>query len=186
MKKSIVKMPLRTRAELIYTLERLDFKFTEPYWQHDRIFVPHEYSRERSLPRLILRTLIIDPNDAPVYQLVMRRHINNRHLDYVNITPVGDYAETAHMLYQLGYELRSEFGRQRQELLMGDTVKIFIDRLDGAEQSFAKIESTLRDNDDPETSYADLIETFKVLNIVDEPVEKTYAEIFAEQSNRAK
>ncbi len=185
MKKAIVKMRISTRAELISTLGRLDFNFTEPFWQHDRIFTPRNYSRESSLPRLILRTSVLVPNEDPVYSLLMRRHINNRHLDYLNEFVISNYTEAAHMLYQLGYELRTEFGRQRQILSMSDDVKIYIDHLDGTDQSYAKIETNLRDNDDPELAYQDLLETFKVLEIVGEPVEKTYAEIFEESQKRA-
>ena len=112
MKKSIVKMKLQSRVDFIQTLEEINFKFSEAYWQHDRIFVPKNYSRDKSMPRLSLRTIVKAP-DKTVYALVLRRHFEDKHLDIVNSTIVKDYTEAAHIVYQLGYELKYEVSRRR-------------------------------------------------------------------------
>ena len=84
MKKSIVKMKLQSRADFIQTLEEINFKFSEAYWQHDRIFVPKNYARDHSMPRLSLRTIVKAP-DKTIYALVLRRHFEDKHLDIVTL-----------------------------------------------------------------------------------------------------
>lgn len=178
MKKSIVKMKLTSRAEFISTLEEISFRFSEPYWQHDRIFVPKGYNRDKAMPRLSLRTIVKDPSKEPTYALVLRRHYGSKQIDVVNAVVVKDYTEAAHILYQLGYELKAEVSRRREELDMGNTIKIYIDKIDGLPGYYAKIESDLSDSDDPQAAYDDLLETFRVLKVRrSEPVAQTYGEL---------
>ena len=178
MKKSIVKVKLNSRADFIETLDEINFHFTEPYWQHDRIFVPKNYSRDKSLPRLSLRTIVKDPNKDAIYALVLRRHFEDKKFDVVNSIIVKDYTEAAHIVYQLGYELKYEVARKREELNMGDTIKIYIDKIDNLPGYYAKIESDLSDNDDSIEAYNDLLETYKVLNVKNtKPVAQTYGEL---------
>lgn len=165
MKKSIVKMRLPSRTDFVATLGEINYKFSEPYWQHDRIFVPRNFDREKTQPRLSLRTLVKSPDKTAIYALVLRRHFEDNHLDIVNSTQVKDYTEAAHILYQLGYELKYEVSRRREELDMGDTIKIYVDKIDNLPGYYAKIESILSDADDPIEAYNDLIETFKVLKV---------------------
>ncbi len=178
MKKSIVKMKLTSRADFISTLEEINFKFSDPYWQHDRIFVPRGYDRDQSLPRLCLRTVVKNPNKDAIYSLILRRHFAEKKIDVVNSITFKDYTEAAHILYQLGYTLKAEVARRREELDMGNTIKIYIDKIDNIPGYFAKIESDLADGDDPIAAREDLIETFRVLNVKKgEPIDKTYGEI---------
>lgn len=178
MKKSIVKMKLTSRADFISTLEEINFKFSDPYWQHDRIFVPRGYDRDKSLPRLCLRTIVKNPNKDATYALVLRRHYAEKQIDVVNAITFKDYTEAAHILFQLGYTLKAEVSRRREELDMGDTIKIFIDKIDNLPGYYAKIESDLSDGDDPIAAREDLIETFRVLNVKKlEPIDKTYGEL---------
>ena len=58
MKKSIVKVKLPSRIDFVSALEEIEFKFAEPYWQHDRIFVPRNFDRAKTQPRLSLRTIV--------------------------------------------------------------------------------------------------------------------------------
>ena len=88
------------------------------------------------------------------------------------------------MLYQLGYELKAEFGRRRQELAISDTVHAYIDQIDKVNGYFAKFESDLGDNDDPELAHDDLLKTFAVLGVEGEPVMKTYGELFLESKSK--
>ena len=176
MKKSIVKMKLQSRADFVQTLEEINFKFSESYWQHDRIFVPKGYARDKSMPRLSLRTIVKSP-DKTIYALVLRRHFADKKLDIVNSTQVKDYTEAAHIVYQLGFELKYEVSRRREELTMGDTVSIFIDKVDGLPGYYGRIESDLDDKDDTEESYNDLVETFRVLKVKGKPIDLSYGEL---------
>ena len=54
MKRSIVKMKLNSRTDFVATLGEINLEFSEAYWQHDRIFVPKNYNRDKSQPRLSL------------------------------------------------------------------------------------------------------------------------------------
>ena len=177
MKKAIVKMKLPSRNDFIIALGEIDYKFSDPYWQHDRIFVSKHYDRDKSQPRLSLRTMVKNPGKSAIYGLVLRRHFADKSLDIVNTTQVKDYAETAQILYQLGYELKYEVSRRREELIMSDTLRIFIDKIDNLPGYYAKIESDLDDSDDAAFAYDDLVETFKVLKVNAAPVKKTYGEL---------
>ena len=106
MKKTIIKMKLNSRADFIETLGEIDFTFSAPYWQHDRVFVPKRFARDKAMPRLTLRTIVKDPEKKATYALVMRRHFEEEKFDLVNATVIKDYSEMAHILYQLGDELR--------------------------------------------------------------------------------
>ena len=177
MKRSIVKMKLNSRTDFIATLGEINFEFEEPYWQHDRIFVPKNFDRTKSMPRLSLRTIVKNPEKDATYALVLRRHFEDIKMDLVNATPVKDYTEAAHILHQLGYTLKYEVSRHRQELNMGKTIKIVIDKIDNLPGYYAKIESDLSDEDDTMAAYNDLIETFRVLNVKGNPVPMTYGEL---------
>ena len=178
MKKSIVKMKLASRADFVSTLEEINFKFSEPYWQHDRIFVPRGYDRDKSLPRLCLRTIVKNPNKDATYALVLRRHYAEKCIDVVNAISFKDYTEAAHILYQLGYTLKAEVARRREELDMGNTIKIYIDKIDSLPGYYSKIESDLSENDDSIAAREDLIETFKVLGVKRvTPIDQTYGEL---------
>jgi len=183
MKKVIVKTKLSSRYDLIEILSEIGFDFEAPYWQHDRIFVPKNYDRNQSKPRLSLRTVVKADNET-IYALVMRQHFQKTGMDVIHRTVVNDYTEAAHIIYGLGYELKSEISRRREELQMGETVRLYIDKLDNVEDFYLKIETILGDDESPEDARADLIETFNVLGLRDAfPVDRTYAEII-ESSER--
>ena len=178
MKKSIVKIKLNSRADFVEALSEVDFNFSRPYWQHDRIFVPKNYSRDKSMPRLSLRTIVKDPKKDATYAIILRRHFDDKKIDIVNSVIVKDYTEAAHIVYQLGYELKVEISRRREELDMGNSIKVYIDKIDNLPGFYAKIESDLGDNDDPLATREDLISTFKVLGVNrNTPVDQTYGEL---------
>lgn len=183
MKKTIIKMKLSSRSDFIEMLREIDFTFSAPYWQHDRVFVPKRFARDKAMPRLSLRTIVKDPEKKATYALVMRRHFEDDKFDLVNATIVKDYSETAHILYQLGYELRYEVSRRREELRMGESVNVYIDKIDGLPGYYARIESDLSDNDNPQDAYNDILETFKVLRVTGRPVNETYGEILESSKN---
>ena len=161
MKKAIVKTKLISRYDLISTLAEIGYNFETPYWQHDRIFVPKNYDRNQSKPRLSLRTVVKQDNET-IYALVMRQHFAKTGLDVIHRTVVTDYTEAAHIIYSLGYEFKAEISRRREELQMGETVRLYIDKIDNL----------------PADARNDLLETFKVLNVRDaEPIDRTYGEM---------
>ena len=80
-------------------------------------------------------------------------------------------------MYQLGYELKYEVSRHREELDMGETIKIYIDKIDGLQGYYGRIESDLSDGDDPNEAYNDLVETFRVLHVKGDPIAQTYGEL---------
>ena len=177
MKRSIVKMKLNSRSDFIATLGEINLEFSEPYWQHDRIFVPRNFNRDKSMPRLSLRTIVKNPEKDATHALVLRRHYEDKKLDIVNATPVKDYTEAAHILHQLGFEMKYEVSRHRQELNMGNSIKITIDKIDNLPGYYSKIESDLSEEDDTIAAYNDLVETFKVLKVRGNPVPMTYGEL---------
>ena len=183
MKKIILKCKLTNRDNFEQKLSDIDLDFSPIYWQHDRVFVPKRFARDKAMPRLTLRTIVKDPEKKATYALVMRRHFEEEKFDLVNATVIKDYSEMAHILYQLGYELRYEVSRRREELRMGESVNVYIDKIDGIPGYYARIESDLADGDDPREAYDDIIDTFKVLRVSGKPINETYGEILESSKN---
>lgn len=178
MKRIIVKVKLPSRTEFISTFKDIGMEFSEPYWQHDRIFVPKNYEHDKALPRLHLRTIVKDAEKPASYYLLLRRHIYNKNLDVVDFTSIKDYTAAANIIYQLGFDLRYEISRRRQELNLGKTVKAYIDKIDNLSGYYAKLEATLSEEDSPESVRLDLAKTFEVLKVSESHiVDKTYGEI---------
>ena len=177
MKKAIIKTKIHSRIGFFETLDSIGFNFEPDYWQHDRIFVPRNYDRNKAYPRLSLRTVVRKDGET-LYALVMRQHFTQNNLDVINRTLVGDYAEAAHILYSLGYEFKAEVSRRRSELAMGETVRIYVDKIDGLDGYYAKIETILDKNESPEEAREDLIQSFHVLGVEDVvPINQTYGEL---------
>ena len=181
MKRVIVKVKLPNRADFVGMLQDIDMEFSEAFWQHDRVFVPKGYERGKGLPKLSLRTIVKDAEKPAAYALVLRRHIENKGIDVVNFTTFKDYTEMASILYQMGFEVKYEVARQRQELSMGDTVKMYLDKVEGLPGYWVKLESTLGDEDEPEDVREDLTKTLEVLKVGRRHVvEKNYGELMEE------
>jgi len=183
MKRVVVKAKLANRADFVTMLLEIDMKFSEAFWQHDRVFVPKGYDRGKSLPKLSLRTIVKDAEKPAAYALVLRRHVENKNIDIVNFTTFKDYTEMAHILMQMGFEIKYEISRQRQELTMGDSIKMYLDKIEGLPGYYAKIESTLGDGDEPADVREDLVKTFEVLKVGRKHVvEKNYGELLEEEN----
>ena len=177
MKKVIVKTKLLNRSNLMMVLNEIGYQFEPSYWQNDRVFVPRNYDRMQNSPRLSLRT-VVRRDGKTIYALVMRQHLSKNGLDIINRTVVEDYAEAAHIIYSLGYVLRSDISRRREELQMGNMVKLYIDNIDGLDGYYLKIETIIGENEDPGEARQDLIETFNVLELRGaKPVAMTYGEL---------
>lgn len=184
MKRIVVKAKLLDKTEFITTLSDINMDFSAPYWQHDRIFTPKGFTRNKNLPRLSLRTIIKDQEKPAIYALVLRRHIANKGIDVVNYTTIKDYTETAHILHQLGFELKYEIGRERQELTMGEGLKVYLDRIDDLPGYYAKIESNITNDTEAKESREDLIQTFQVLKVPRTQItDHTFGELLKKHKN---
>lgn len=184
MRRVVVKAKLAYKTEFLSMLKDIDMEFSEAFWQHDRIFVPKGYERGKNLPRLYLRTVVKDAEKPATYALVLRRHIEAKDVDVVNFTTFKDYAEMAAILHQMNFEIKEEISRQRQEMSMGDGIKVYLDKIEGLPGHFAKFESNISDEDNPEDVREDLIKTFKVLKVSGKNIiDKSFGELLEEVSN---
>lgn len=182
MRKVVAKVKLGSRAEFMRMLGDIGMDFSEVYYEYDRVYVPRGYRRGANYPRLVMRTQMQAVDKPPKYFLILRRHIEDSVVDVVNMTGVKDYTEVVRIVHQLGFEAAGEVSRQRQELVMGDNVKIYIDKVEGLSGYFAKIESVLEEEESVADAREDLLKTFEVLGEKREQVmEKTYAELVEEE-----
>ncbi|MBR0488311.1 hypothetical protein IJJ39_01390 [Candidatus Saccharibacteria bacterium] len=161
MKKIILKSKLENREAFEDRLSAIDLDFTPIYWQHDRIYVPRGYRPNSNYPRLTMRTNLFAVDEQPSYSLILRRHIEDSGIDIYEETPVSDYVSTVNIIFQLGFKQIAEVSRRRQELDMGEGTFIYLDSVDGREESYAKIETILKDGDSVEAVRRDLESTFK-------------------------
>ena len=170
MKKVILKCRLSSRDKFEDKLSDIDLDFSPVFWQHDRVYVPRGYKRGMNLPRLVMRTEMKAVDKPPKYSLILRRHIEDSGIDVVEETVVKDYEKTVNIILQLGFRPAGEVSRRRQALDMGDETYIYLDKIDGKNGYYAKIESGLAENDSVEEAKDDLKRTFETLgesNFVD-------------------
>ena len=176
MKKVIIKCRLNNRDNFEDKLSEIDMDFGAVYWQHDRVYTPRGYQPRSNFPRLVMRTELKAIDEKPEYYLILRRHIEDSGIDIIEKTPVNDYATTVNIILQLGFRQAGEVSRRRQELKMGEGTYIYLDKIDGKNGYYAKIESNLAAEDSVTAAREDLKKTFETLgesNFVD----KTYFEL---------
>jgi len=176
MKKVIIKCKLRGRDAFEQKLSDIGLDFGPVYWQHDRVYVPRNYKKRGSFPRLIMRTEMKALDRPPRYELILRRHIEDSGVDIVNSTVIKDYTEAVNIIYQLGFEKKAEVSRQRQDLTLKGGTKLFIDNIEGTVGYYAKIEADLREDDKVGEVRDELRRTLEVLgekNFINE----TYADL---------
>lgn len=161
MKKVIVKCKLKNRDDFEKKLSEIDMDFTPMYWVHERVFVPRNYQKKSSFPRLILRTEMHAVDRPAKYELQLRRHIEDSGVDIIDTTIIRDYQEAANIVLQLGFEVQNEVSSRRQELTLGKGTKLFLDKVDGVAGYYAKIEAELGDNDKVEEVRREIISTFE-------------------------
>ena len=163
MKKVILKCKLTSRDKFEDKLSDIDLDFSAIYWQHDRVYVPRGYKRGMNLPRLVMRTEMKAVDKPPKYSLILRRHIEDSGVDVVEETIVKDYENTVNIILQLGFKPAGEISRRRQDLKMGEGTYIYLDKIDGKNGYYAKIESDLAADDSITDAKADLQKTFETL-----------------------
>lgn len=113
---------------------------------------------------------------TPQYKLILQRHIENNGMDIVNSLVVRDYAEAVNIIHQLGFKEKGEVSLKRQELKMGQGMEIYLDRVEGLNGYFAKMETVLEEGESPEEVRGDLVKTFQVLGQTS-LVEKSYIDM---------
>lgn len=163
MKVVSVKTKLSNKTEFVKLLADIGMDFSEEFWQHDRVFVPRGWERGKNLPRLVVQTSVKAVDKPAKYDFILKRHIEDSGIDVVNNTSIEDYSEAVNIAHQLGFTLVWEVARQRQELEMGENVKIYLDKVEKLPGYYAKIESSVGDDEDPKEVREDLIKTFEVL-----------------------
>lgn len=163
MKTVIVKAKVTNKVELINNIQAAGHDFGKQIFQNDRIFLPRGFEPSRKLPKMILRTEIVDPKRKPWFQLIQKRHIEAENVDLIYLTGVLNYTETAHMLQQLGFEMKLEVMRNRQKLQVEDTV-FYLDDVEGL-GTYIKLEKPLKKGEDIESVRNELWNVLEVLGV---------------------
>lgn len=163
MRKAITKCKLKNRDEFKQKLIDIEFKFSDTYWQHDRIYVPRNYKPHSNFPRLIMRTEMHAVDKPAKYYFILRRHIEDSGVDIVEETEVKDYEKIVNIILQLGFKPVAEVSRRREDLKMGEGNYIYIDKVEGKPGYYAKIESDLSVNESITEAKDDLKKTFETL-----------------------
>lgn len=172
MKKVIVKAKLASREKFEQKLTDIDLDFSPIYWQHDRIYVPRGYKTGMNLPRLTMRTEMRSVDKPAKYSLILRRHIEDSGVDVIAETLVKDYTEAIRIILQLGFKQEAEVSKRRQEIQMGEGTALYLDKVEGQNGYFVKLESAMMDGDTVGEVRDDLTKTLAVLgesNLVNQP-----------------
>lgn len=177
MKKIIVKVHLgKSRDSFEKKLSDIEFDFSPVYWLHDRVYIPRGFKKGGNFPRMIMRTEMKAVDRPPKYELILKRHIEDSGLDVVYSTPIRDYTEGVGIIQQLGFTLLSEVSRRRQEIKMAEGTILYLDKIDGVNGFFAKIETVIGDKDSVERTREEVVSTFKSLEETNF-VESSYGEL---------
>ena len=176
MKKVVVKMRLKSREDFENQLTALGMDFGPVYWQHDRVYVPRSYRRGGGYPRMIMRTEMKAVDRPAKYSMVLKRHIEDANVEIADETVVKDYTEAANIILQLGFRQVAEVSRRRQEIKMGEGTMMYLDKVEGVPNYYAKIEAELGERDSAEMQRKEILKTFESLEQSSE-VAQTYAEL---------
>lgn len=163
MKLVIIKAKVKNKVDFIRKLNDVGHDFPHAIFQNDRVFLPRGYQPSRNLPKIIIRTEIIEPKRKPWFQLLQKRHIQADDTNLIHITPVLNYSETAHIIQQLGLEYKVEVLRNRQKLQIEDTT-FYLDDVDGL-GTYIKLEREVKKGDNPAQIRQELWDVLEVLGI---------------------
>ncbi len=161
MKKLIVKSQLIDRTMLDQQLASIGMEWSPVIWQHERIYLPHDYRPAMNFPRLVMRTEVRTTSQPAAYAMYLKRHIEDSGVDWINFTQVKDYTEASGIIHQLGFRKVAEVSRQRQEVWMDEKIVLYLDKVEGLENYYLKVESELRDDEPVDILRRDL---FKILS----------------------
>lgn len=176
MKKLIVKSKLEDKKDLERRLAEVGQVLTPVRWQHERVYVPRDFRSGMNQPRMVLQTEMRAVNRPPRYALSLKRHIEDSGLDYVHRTPVENYLEATGIVHQLGFRKMAEVSRQRQEVRLDEKTVIYVDRVEGIDGDFIKIEAEMTEKDLVSDLRQSLFYTLSMLEL-STVIFQTYAEI---------
>lgn len=180
MKKLIVKSLLKDRVAFETRAQSVGLQFSARIWQHERVYLPHDFRPKMGYPRMVLKTETRDPNGAATYIMEVRRHVEASGVDIVETTTVGDYTAATAIVQQLGFQKIAEVTRSRWEATMAANTAIYLDEVEGMEGCFLKIEVTLEDGASVEGVRKELFEILKLFG-QETFVMQTYADLMKEQ-----
>ena len=176
MKKVIVKVKLKNHEEFVKKLKDIGFEFSAIIWQHDRVSAPKEFRRGMNYPRIAMRTEMKAVDKPAKYLMILKRHIEDSGVNVVDETVVKDYVEAVNIAQQLGFRQMAEVSRRRQELVIDDGVKLYLDKVENVPGFYAKLESVVRDGEKISAVFEDLEKTLKAFGATD-IVDKPYFEL---------
>lgn len=175
MKKLIVKSLLKDRAEFEKRAIGVGLQFTPKYWQHERVYLPHDYQPKMNYPRMVLKTEMREA-DKTVYIMELKRHLEQNGVDVVEATTVGDYTAATAIVQQLGFQKVAELARSRWEAVLANGVTVYLDEIEGMDGTFLKMEVMLEDESTAEEMRKELFEILKLLG-QETFILQTYAEL---------
>ncbi|MBQ7802828.1 CYTH domain-containing protein [Candidatus Saccharibacteria bacterium] len=161
MKKIIVKAKIHGKDDFEQKVSEKGFDFGPVYWQHDRVYLPRGYKRGQNYPRMIMRTEMKAVDRPARYFLILKRHIEDSNTEVEHTTLIKDYTEAVGMIMQLGFELYGEVSRKRQELKVKDGQTLYLDKIEGVNGSFAKLEAEIPENLRVETVRKEVLKFFE-------------------------
>ncbi len=147
MKKIIIKYKLKNRDDFEKRVEQEGFDFMPPFWQHERVYVPKNYRKNNSYPRLILRTEMKAVDRPAKYELELRRHIEDSGIDIVETTLIRDYSEVANIIFQLGFVLQKEIASTRQKVEIDEKISLTMEKIENISGYFGKMEREISDDE---------------------------------------
>lgn len=159
MRKVILKCRLKNRDEFDEKLVDLDLDFNPMYWLHERIYVPRNYKKSSSFPRLILKTEVRAVDRPAKYVLELRRHIEDSKTDLIDATVIRDYSEAANIVLSLGFEEQKEISLRRLELTMHKDITVYLDKVDNLSGVYLKLECEVKDSESVEAARGRLLKT---------------------------
>ncbi len=178
MRRLAVKVEVKDEAELERRMREISLEFEAMLYQHDRIFLQRGFKRGMNMPRLIMRTEMSAADKQAVYKLLLKRHIEDSGIEIVQRTMIGDYTEAVGILQQLGFELASEVSRKRRKIELSETSRIYLDKVDGLDKPYLKIETALSPEDKVSDVMADLKRTLKLFRLEKDGIlQKPYFEL---------
>lgn len=176
MKKIIVKCPVPDVAVLEERALLAGMVFSDVIWQHERVYLSHDFRPKMNYPRIMMRTELVATDQPALYAMILKRHIEDSGIDLVNYTTVGDYTEATALVHQLGYRKVAEVSRQRREVWLDNRTVVYLDQVENVTLAFVKVELELTDDDSVAEKQAEIIEMLKLLGLVEYTVQ-SYAEL---------
>lgn len=180
MKKLVVKCHLNNLATFERRIVSTGLEFGPAIWQHERVYLPHDFRPGMNHPRLVMRTEVLATDQPAQYAMYLKRHIEDSGVDFVHYTAVGDYTEATGIVHQLGFRKAAEVSRQRREARLDDKTVLYWDVVEGLEGDFLKIELDLVDGVSVDGLRRELYQTLSLLG-QETFLVQTYAELMLNQ-----